>query len=106
MHLYLSLSPLASIQSVVITVEPDFAVQLRDSLTLACSVVATGLSEIAWSGSRVTNTTNQVFTNVSAGTSTLTIPVVFSADLGDYLCQATAGANVRNATITLSASSK
>ena len=95
-----------SVQSVVITAEPDFAVTLGDSLTLTCSVVATGLSEIVWTRSRVTNTTNQVFTNVSAGISTLMIPVVLSADLGNYSCQATAGTNIGIDAVTINASSK
>lgn len=90
----------------VITAQPGLHVELGDLLNLTCSVDANGLKEISWTESRVTDTDNKVFTNLSAGVSTLTIPTVLSADLGNYSCQAIADNIINVATATITAKSK
>ena len=75
---------------------------LGSSLTLTCTVSVTGLTTIEWTESRVDGTNNELNVNVSTGTSTLTIPEVLSADLGDYTCTAVAGTTYSD-TITVTA---
>ena len=80
----------------MITAQPGFQVELGGPLNLTCTVFATGLEEIMWTGSGLTNNDIEITTNISAGVSTLTIHAVFAADLGLYSCEAVAGTIVRN----------
>ena len=98
--------PLAYSQNeVVITSDPNVPALLGEPLTLTCMVSVTGLTAIEWTESRVNGNSNELNINLSAGTSTLTIPSVLSADLGEYKCTATAGSTFSD-TITLTASGR
>ena len=89
LHLYL---PLVHGQNqVIITSDPVLPAPLGDTLTLTCNVNVTGVTSIMWTTGGITGTSNQPRTNLSAGTSTFTIPSVLSADLGEYSCRVTTG---------------
>lgn len=91
---------------VIITSDPVLPASLGNALTLTCTVSLTGVTSILWTSSRVTGTSNQLRTNLSNGTSTLTIPTVLSADLGEYTCtggNANIGSNY-SSSITVTAS--
>ena len=90
----------------MITPDPPLPAALGFPLTLTCTVTVTSsITEIQWSEDRVTGTSNELNTDLSAGTSTLTIPAVLSADLGDYMCTAMAGTSFSH-TINVKATSK
>ena len=95
--------PSAFSQSVIITADPALPASLANPLTLTCTVTLSGLTEISWTDSRVTNTSNELSTDLSTGVSTLTIPDVVSADLGEYVCTATDGTASINYVITVTA---
>ena len=101
-----SLLASASIESVVITAQPGFQAELGEPLTLNCTVVATGLEEIIWTGNGLTKNDIEITTNASAGVSTLTIHAVFAADLGHYSCEAVAGSIVVRNTSAITTNSK
>ena len=88
---------------VVIAADPTIPASLRKPLTLTCTVILSGLTEISWTETRVDGTGNELSTDLSMGVSTLTIPVVLSADLGEYMCTAMAGTAVFSDVIIITA---
>ena len=88
---------------VVITADPALPASLGKPLTLTCTVILSGLTEISWTESRVNGNGNQLSTNLTTGISMLTIPAVLSADLGEYMCTATAGTAFFSDVITVTA---
>ena len=98
--------PSAFSQNVMITANPALPASLGKSLTLTCTVTQNGLTEISWTNSRVANTTNELSTDLSTGVSTLTVPVVVSADLGEYMCTAMIGTTSFDDVITVTAIGK
>ena len=98
--------PAAFSQSVIITTNPALPASLGKSVTLTCTVTLSGLTEISWTNSRVTNTSNELSTDLSTGVSTLIVPDVVSADLGEYMCTATDGTASINDVITVTAIGK
>ena len=101
----LSFSVALSQNEVVITTDPAVPASLGYPLTLTCTVSVAGLTTIEWTESRVNSANNELNVNLSAGISTLRIPFVLSADLGDYTCTAVAGSRYSD-TITVTASGK
>ena len=91
---------------VVITADPALPALLGKPLTLTCTVTLSGLTEISWTDSRVNGTGNQLSMALPTGVSTLTVPVVGSADLGEYMCTAMDGTGSINDVITVTAISK
>ena len=102
----LSVLPSESIESVEITAQPGFQVELGQHLNLTCTVVATGLDEIMWTWSGLNNTDIEVVTDISAGVSNLTIRAVSASDLGHYSCEVVAGSVVRNTSEIITTESK
>ena len=90
----------------MITAQPGLQVILGESLTLTCTVVATGLEEIIWDGSGLANTDIEVTTNISTGVSTLTIHAVSASDLGHYSCEAVAGSIEKNTSVIITTNRK
>ena len=90
----------------MITTDPALPASLAEPLTLTCTVTLSGLTEISWTDSRVDGTSNELSTDLSTGVSTLTIPDVVSADLGEYMCTATDGATSFSNVITVTAIGK
>ena len=101
-----SLLASASIESVLITAQPGFQPDLGEPLNLTCTVVATGLDEIIWTGSGLTDTDIEVATNIFTGVSIFTIHAVSASDLVHYSCQAVAGSIVKNNSAIITTESK
>ena len=91
---------------VVITADPALPASLGKPLTLTCTVVVSGLTEISWTESRLNGSGNQWSTNLSTGVSTLTGPAVLSDDLGEYMCTVTDGIAYFGDVITVTAIGK
>ena len=91
---------------VIITTDPALPASLGESMTLTCTVTVSGLTEISWTDSRVDGTANELSTDLSTGVSTLTVPDVVSADLGEYVCTAIASTTSFDDVITVTAISK
>ena len=87
----------------MITADPAIPASLGMPMTLTCTVVLSGLTEISWTASRVNGTGNQLSTNLSTGISTLIVPDVLSADLGEYTCTAMDGTASFSDVITVTA---
>ena len=88
---------------VVIAADPTIPASLGKPLTLTCTVILSGLTEISWTETRVDGTGNELSTDISTGVSTLTILVVLSVDLGEYMCTAMAGTAVFSDVIIVTA---